>query len=105
MPTITRAEWLAELEKANALVSPIIFRTPQQTKWHKAPQKNCASIYKGVCRRKDIDKWRAQIGHDHKRMTIGCFDNEKDAARAYDEAAKKLWGEHALTNQEYFGDL
>lgn len=56
------------------------------------------SRYKGVCFLKKINKWRANIGFDGRRMHIGCFDNEVDAAKAYDRKAGELFGEFAYLN-------
>lgn len=43
-------------------------------------------------------KWRAYIAPDGKQRHLGHFIDERDAARAYDEAAIELWGEFARTN-------
>jgi hypothetical protein len=57
-----------------------------------------SSKYKGVhlCRKRN--KYRAIIGCSGKRIFLGYFDNETDAAKAYDEAAKKYHGEFAKLN-------
>ena len=59
---------------------------------------DCSSKYKGVHQRKDSDKWVARIGHNGKRIYLGRFDNEIDAAKAYDTAAKLYHGEFAALN-------
>jgi hypothetical protein len=45
-------------------------------------------------KRKDI-KWKAQIKHDGKNQHLGCFDDEREAARAVDTAARQLRGDDA----------
>ena len=57
-----------------------------------------ASQFKGVWWRKERSVWTANISLDHRRKRIGSFSNEIDAARAYDAAARELFGEFALLN-------
>jgi hypothetical protein len=56
------------------------------------------SKYKGVCKNKDSPKWVAYATIDGKCKTLGRFDTEEDAARAYDRAALEHFGEFALLN-------
>jgi hypothetical protein len=57
-----------------------------------------SSKYKGVSIDKRTNKWRAIIYHKYIKIHLGFFDNEEEAARAYDEAAKELYGEYAVLN-------
>jgi hypothetical protein len=61
-----------------------------------------SSKYKGVHLKKQYNKYGAEISCNGKRTHLGYFDNEIDAAKAYDEAAKKLFGEFAKLNFEKY---
>jgi hypothetical protein len=56
------------------------------------------SKYKGVCWEYRVKKWRATIFFSYKQIYIGTFLDEKEAALAYDNKAKELYGQFANTN-------
>jgi hypothetical protein len=56
------------------------------------------SRFKGVCWQKTKNKWQAEIKKDYKKIFLGRYDNEEDAARAYDRAAIECFGEYARLN-------
>lgn len=56
------------------------------------------SEYKGVCYCKQTGRWKSTIRVDGKQKWLGRHNTEEAAARAYDEAAKELIGEHAFLN-------
>ncbi len=58
------------------------------------------SGYKGVHFRKDTRKYVAYINISGERQGLGLFSDPKDAARAYDEAAKSIHGSFACLNFE-----
>jgi len=64
---------------------------------HRKP-KGCSSEYKGVCLYKSNKKWKAGITINSVETHLGYFTKEHDAARAYNEAATKLYGEFAALN-------
>ena len=66
---------------------------------HARKTTNCSSKYKGVHWHKGISKWVARITVSGLEIQIGCFSDEGYAARAYDTAAMKHFGEFALTNK------
>ena len=70
----------------------------QNSRNRKKFSRPCSSKYKGVWWHKDSLKWQARIIFEKKIIHLGTFKNEIDAAKAYDEAAKKYHGEFACLN-------
>ncbi len=62
-------------------------------------RKGCSSKYKGVHAVNKKRKWKAEIYIEGKKYNLGVHDNELDAARAYNEKAKELFGEFAWLNR------
>jgi hypothetical protein len=54
------------------------------------------SKFKGVCLY--YKAWKATIYMDKRPINLGTFRNEKDAAKAYDGAARKYFGKFARLN-------
>lgn len=57
-----------------------------------------SSKYKGVNWQEDIGRWRARIQIEKKPIHLGTFDNEIEAAIAYNNAARKYFGKFAKVN-------
>lgn len=58
-----------------------------------------SSRFKGVHLHKKTKKWVAVIGYNNKKIHIGLFSCEIEAAIAYNNVAKKLYGEFAYLNR------
>lgn len=58
----------------------------------------CSSSFKGVCFNKEANKWIAYITKNSKKIHLGRFEQEIDAAIAYNIKAKELHGEFAVLN-------
>lgn len=56
------------------------------------------SAFKGVTFDKARNRWVAQIKVDYRRIHLGRYPTEIEAARAYDAAALNAWGDFALLN-------
>jgi hypothetical protein len=52
---------------------------------------------KGVCRRRN-GRWGARIRSNRYLHYLGTFDTPTEAGKAYDRAAKRLFGEFARLN-------
>lgn len=73
--------------------------THHQNAWNSKKKKNgTTSQYKGVGWVKKDGAFRARIRTNLHEVSLGYFDNEVDAARAYNRAAKQLFGEFAKLN-------
>lgn len=74
--------------------------TNQQNAWNSKKSKNNTTGYKGVSidKRNTKRKYFAQIAIAGKNIHLGCFDNPKEAAKAYDKAASFYFGEYARLN-------
>ena len=71
--------------------------TPQQNIFNRKRKSTAqGSRYKGVGPKGD--KWIAAIGYQGKNLHIGIYDDELEAAQAYDAAALTLYGEFARIN-------
>jgi len=72
--------------------------TNSQNNCNSRKRKNTSSRFIGVHFDKRKSMWPVYIRHHGKRTWLGCFDNELDAARAYDRAAREYHKEFARLN-------
>jgi hypothetical protein len=72
--------------------------TDSQNKANRGPQRDNTSGYKGVTWDKGRRRWHAQIKQQYRNIFLGRFTDIVDAAKAYNEAALKYYGEFAYLN-------
>ncbi len=61
-------------------------------------KKRTSSQYRGVVWSERQGGWTAQISHRAQHFTLGVYDSEHEAARAYDRAAEKMHRNRAVLN-------
>lgn len=83
---------------SNNHISNLRWATLAENLANQLSRKGTASKYKGVCFFKKQKKWVARIGINDKHKYLGSFTCEKEAALAYNKAAKEIFGEFALLN-------
>jgi len=67
----------------------------QENACNRSGQKNNVSGFKGVSFHRGTGKWRAVIHHKGKQYNLGHYTTKEDAAKAYNEGAKKYHKEFA----------
>ncbi len=72
--------------------------TPQQNTHNNGKHADSSSRFKDVGYSKDREKWFAKIWFEGRRIWLGCFLDETEAARAYDGAAVEHFGAFAHLN-------
>ena len=72
--------------------------TKSQNQHNQQLHKDGSSRFKGVSINRQVNKWAAAIKFKSKSISIGLFGSEVEAAKAYDEKAKELFGEYAYVN-------
>lgn len=90
-----------DMDRGNNRIENLRLATRTQNNVNRFYNKG-VSKYQGVVYHTKNKKWIAQIGYDNKGLYIGSFENEEDAARAYDKKAVELFGEFAYTNLERY---
>jgi len=68
-----------------------------------SPSRAGTSKFRGVRWHKDRKRWQTTIQKNRKKMHLGYFESEKEAALKYDEIAKKIFGEFAFLNFPHLG--
>lgn len=70
-----------------------------ENSWNTDKKKNNKSGYKGVFFIKRLNLWIARISINQKSITLGYFKTKDEAAKMYNNYAKKYFGEFAYLNQ------
>ena len=88
-----------DLNKLNNRKSNLRAATASESARHRAKTRTqTTSQFKGVCWYKAYSKWKAYLWCKQLRLHLGYFNDEVAAARAYNHAALKHFGQFAKLN-------
>ena len=87
-------------QKLDNQKSNLRMATKSQNQCNMGLRKNNTSGYKGVCYfpLNKTNPWMAYVSYNRKRIHLGYFSSKESAARVYDKAAIKYFGEFVNTN-------
>lgn len=94
-----------DTDRLNNQSENLRYATNAQNGYNRKMDYDNKSGYKGVIKimpsrkwRNPGEKWRASIKYNSKTINLGTYNTPEEAARAYDEAARKYFGEFSHTN-------
>jgi len=85
-------------DRTNNKIENLRSATKHENMANRLPSKNSTSKYLGVYWATAAKSWRSCIRKNGKTHNIGIYKCEIEAAKAYDETAKKLHGDFANLN-------
>jgi hypothetical protein len=85
-------------DKLDNRIENLRITTAENNAKNKGKYSNNTSGYKGVIWMKDRQKWRAVLKLNGRNIIGGNFEDKLEAAKAYNELAKKYHGEYAQLN-------
>ena len=84
--------------KLNNFAVNLRWCTSSENNANRSKRANATSQFVGVNWAKHQKKWRSRINIQKKKIHIGYYSDEREAARAYDRKALELYGEFANIN-------
>jgi hypothetical protein len=85
-------------DRLNNNINNLRLASSLENQYNRFRQKNGTSIYKGVWFDSVKNCWKASIRNQAKRLYIGQFETEIEAAVAYDKIAIEIQGRFAKLN-------
>ena len=87
-----------DTDRSNNRISNLRVATSLQNCQNSNKKRSNKSGYKGVSWDEARGKWFSKITVNYKQIALGRYKTAIEAAKAYDEAARKYFGEFARTN-------